>query len=243
MKGWQQGAANACHTTFQNEFHSCLDPVGQALLKNERGPHASRPFTTPRRPTYECHLFRISLFRSLRLPIPLTASHCRCRRALNPYGDHRATPNPGFYGAGPLERATARMCREAGTRVTPDRPQHRPFHPSRWPPHRGDHKRPHQMGWHATSNRHNPGLTSYTGRATQTRWAICRGRGRNGPTRNSSRYRLVVHELVPKGGFEAMLLELRGCPCSFSDGWRRFLAFELVEEGGCLLRGLSAQNL
>ena len=46
-----------------------------------------------------------------------------------------------------------------------------------------------------------------------------------------------------RGGFEAMLLELRGCPCSFSDGWRRFLAFELVEEGGCLLRGLSAQNL
>ena len=57
------------------------------------------------------------------------------------------------------------------------------------------------------------------------------------------RYRLVVHELVPSGWFEAMLLELGGCLCSFSDGWRRFLALELVEEGGCLLRGLSAQNL
>ena len=32
------------------------------------------------------------------------------------------------------------------------------------------------MGWHAISNRRNPGLTSYTGRATtQTRRAICRG--------------------------------------------------------------------
>ena len=46
MKGWQQGAANACHTTFQAELHSCLDPASQALLESQRGPHASRPFTT-----------------------------------------------------------------------------------------------------------------------------------------------------------------------------------------------------
>ena len=124
MKGWQQGAANACHTTFQAELHSCLDPASQALLESQRGPHASRPFTTipyHADTTYESHLFRILLLRRLRLPIPLTASHCRCRRALDPYGDHRAAcAQSGILRnrAGPLERATARMCREAGARVT-----------------------------------------------------------------------------------------------------------------------------
>ena len=124
MKGWQQGAANACHTTFQAELHSCLDPASQALLESQRGPHASKPFTTipyHADSTYESHLFRILLLRRLRLPIPLTASHCRCRRALDPYGDHRAAcAQSGILRnrAGPLERATARMCREAGARVT-----------------------------------------------------------------------------------------------------------------------------
>ena len=84
----------------------------------------SRPFTTipyHADTTYESHLFRILLLRRLRLPIPLTASHCRCRRALDPYGDHRAAcAQSGILRnrAGPLERATARMCREAGARVT-----------------------------------------------------------------------------------------------------------------------------
>ena len=124
MKGWQQGAANACHTTFQAELHSCLDPASQALLESQRGPHASRPFTTipyHADTTYESHLFRILLLRRLRLPIPLTASHCRCRRALDPYGDHHAAcAQSGILRnrAGPLERAKARMCREAGARVT-----------------------------------------------------------------------------------------------------------------------------
>ena len=60
---------------------------------------------------------------------------------------------------------------------TTDQPQHRTFHPSRWPPHRGDGERPHLVGWHATSNRHNPALTSYTRWATtQARRAIYRGR-------------------------------------------------------------------
>ena len=99
-------------------------PASQALLESQRGPHASRPFTTipyHADTTYESHLFRILLLRRLRLPIPLTASHCRCRRALDPYGDHRAAcAQSGILRnrAGPLERATARMCREAGARVT-----------------------------------------------------------------------------------------------------------------------------
>ena len=77
MKGWQQGAANACHTTFQAELYSCLDPSSQALLESQSGPHASRPFTTIpdlADTTSECHLFGILLLRRLRLPIPLIAS-------------------------------------------------------------------------------------------------------------------------------------------------------------------------
>ena len=45
---------------------------------------------------------------------------CRCRRLLDPLGDHRATcPHAGVLGrkGAPLERACARVCREAGARV------------------------------------------------------------------------------------------------------------------------------
>ena len=62
-------------------------------LPPNRGPHASRSFTTvPYNidTQYPTHLFRILILRRLRLPIPLAARHCRCRRALDTYGDHRA---------------------------------------------------------------------------------------------------------------------------------------------------------
>ena len=61
------------------------------------------------------------LLRRLRLPLPLTERSCRCRRVLDPFGDHRAAcPRSGVLrGRGcALERAAARNCREAGTRVT-----------------------------------------------------------------------------------------------------------------------------
>ena len=141
MKGWQQGAANACHTTFQAELHSCLDPASQALLESQRGPHASRPFTTipyHADTTYESHLFRILLLRRLRLPIPLTASHCRCRRALDPYADHRAAcaqfrdftdPSRAFGTSYSQDVPGGRS--PSHHQHTTDQPQHRTFHPSR----------------------------------------------------------------------------------------------------------------
>ena len=122
--GWQHRATNAYHINFQAELLTRLDPASQALLASQSGPHASRPFTTipyHADTTYPSHLFRILILRRLRLPIPLTASHCRCRRTLDPYGDHRAAcAQSGILRsrAGPLERATARICREAGARVT-----------------------------------------------------------------------------------------------------------------------------
>ena len=122
--GWQHCATNAYHANFQAELLTRLDPANQTLLASQSGPHASRPFTTipyHADTTYPSHLFRILLRRRLRLLIPLTASHCRCRRTLDPYGDHRAAcAQSGILRsrAGPLEKAAARICREAGARVT-----------------------------------------------------------------------------------------------------------------------------
>ena len=61
-----------------------------------------------------------SQLRRLRLPVPLTARACPCRRAFDPPGDHRAAcPRSGAPQSRctPLERAAARVCSEAGARV------------------------------------------------------------------------------------------------------------------------------
>ena len=94
------------------------------MLASQSGPHASRVFTTiPHSEdfVFPSHLFRLLLLRRLRRPLPLTERSCRCRRVLDPFGDHRAAcPRSGVLrGRGcPLERAAARICREAGARVT-----------------------------------------------------------------------------------------------------------------------------
>ena len=65
-------------------------------------------------------LFRVLLLRRLRAPPPLATRHCRCSRPLDDTGDHRAACNhAGVLGArgAALERAGARVCREAGARV------------------------------------------------------------------------------------------------------------------------------
>ena len=101
-----------------------LDPASQAMLASQSGPYASRAFTTiPYSDdlSFPSHLFRILLLRRLRLPLPLTERSRRCRRVLDPLGDLRAAcPRSGVLrGRGcALERAAARNCREAGTRVT-----------------------------------------------------------------------------------------------------------------------------
>ena len=92
-RGWQHGTVHAYHTSFEASLQPRLDPASQALLASQHGPHASRSFTTiPYNidTQYPTHLFRILVLRRLRLPIPLTARHCRCRRTLDTYGDHRA---------------------------------------------------------------------------------------------------------------------------------------------------------
>ena len=123
-RGWQRPAALASHQGFRTELMASLDPPSQAMLQSQSGPYASRAFTTiPFGPdtSYPSHLFRVLLLRRLRLPLPLSARVCRCRRILDPLGDHRAACAQAgvLRGRGvPLERAAARVCREAGARVT-----------------------------------------------------------------------------------------------------------------------------
>ena len=62
--------------------------------------------------------FRILLLRRLRMPLPLAPQRCRC--GVDEYGDHRsACAQVGVLAqrAGPLERAAACICREAGARI------------------------------------------------------------------------------------------------------------------------------
>ena len=123
-RGWQRPAALASHQAFRAELTASLDPASQAMLQSQSGPYASRTFTTipfGLDTTYPSHLFRVLLLRRLRLPLPLSARICRCRRILDPLGDHRAACAQAgvLRGRGiPLERAAARVCREAGARVT-----------------------------------------------------------------------------------------------------------------------------
>lgn len=131
-RGWQRAATQATHTAMQTELFQTLGPASQAMMASQSGPFGSRTFTTIlyTGPRVSKPLFPHLLLRRLRLPLPLTESRCRCRRVLDPLGDHRAACP--WFGAlrsrgCPLERAAARICREAGAKVstnTPHRPQH-----------------------------------------------------------------------------------------------------------------------
>ena len=65
--------------------------------------------------------FRLLLLRHLRLPLPFMPARCRCQQPLDPFGGHGAAcPRSGALlvrGFG-LERAAARICREAGALVS-----------------------------------------------------------------------------------------------------------------------------
>ena len=66
---------------------------------------------------FDPQLFRILLLRRLRLPLPLTRV-CRCRQ-IDLFGHHRAACSGVLGRRGyAVESAAARVCREAGARVT-----------------------------------------------------------------------------------------------------------------------------
>ena len=122
-RGWQREASTARDMTEFETHFSNLDTASRALLLSQAGPHAGRAFAllpTAQEFTFPDTHFRVLLLRRLRMQLPAGPHRCRCRRRMDPYGDHRAAcANAGvLHPRGvPLEHAAARVCREAGARV------------------------------------------------------------------------------------------------------------------------------
>ena len=111
-------ARSRCSSTTSTQW-----PTSRAPLLSQAGDAASCAFTAlptgadTRVPDAE---YRVILLRRLRLPLPLAPQRCPCGGRLDEYGDHRsACAQVGALArrAGPLERAAARICKEAGARV------------------------------------------------------------------------------------------------------------------------------
>ena len=109
---------NACLSCFAD-----LDFASRALLLSQSGAGASCALTVlPTGPDFvvPSEEFRVLLLRRLRLALPLAPKAMPVWRRLDSLGDHRsACAQVGVlaHRAGPLERAAARICREAGVRV------------------------------------------------------------------------------------------------------------------------------
>ena len=123
--GWQHEAASRVERQFREEvLFEQMTPQARALVRSQSGPGGTMALTTA--PTSVLtkippHLFRVVLLRRLRLPLPLSQHACRCGRPIDPFGHHRAAcARTGALGRRgfALESAAARVCREAGGRVT-----------------------------------------------------------------------------------------------------------------------------
>ena len=96
----------------------------RALLRSQGGHLASSPFTTPPssfHARFDPQQFRVLLLRRLWQPLPPVLRICRCGRPLNSSGHHRAAcVTSGVLGRRgfAVESAVARVCREAGGRVS-----------------------------------------------------------------------------------------------------------------------------
>ena len=107
---------------FRRAFYNPSRTRARAPLVPSR-PHAATTFTTfPTSPEFQFDNapYRTLLLRRLRLALGLAPAHCRCGRAMDAYGDHRAacaTSGALRARAVPIERALARIFREAGARV------------------------------------------------------------------------------------------------------------------------------
>ena len=122
--GWQYFAAAQLEKTYRaSAVMSDGSLAAKALLRSQSGPGAGAhlsalPVDEAR--TLQPHHLRLILLRRLRMPLPLDVRRCSCGGTLDPYGDHRsacATVGKLARRAVPLERAWARVCREAGARV------------------------------------------------------------------------------------------------------------------------------
>jgi hypothetical protein len=121
---WPSEAMSARANAEPRTSWQRLNKRSRALLLSQSGPMPSKILTIfPRQDEtpLNTHYFRTILLRRLRLPLSLSETHCRRRGALDALGDHRAACSSvdvlGPRGVS-LEKIAARICREAGARVS-----------------------------------------------------------------------------------------------------------------------------
>ena len=123
--GWQAFASTPMEEAFFNiAISPRLGQTDQALARSQRGPMASIPFFTAPvsvATRFDPQCFRVLLLRRLWCHLPLSSATCRCGQPLDSRGHHRgACAHAGVLGRRgfPLESCAARICREAGARVS-----------------------------------------------------------------------------------------------------------------------------
>ena len=119
--GWQ---ANTLTVSLSTAVWPRLSDTSRALLRPQGGPLAGIPFSccpSSFHSRLASQVFRVLLLRRLWLPLPPTKRTCGCGRLLDSFGHHSAAcANVGVLGRRgfALESAAARVCREAGARVS-----------------------------------------------------------------------------------------------------------------------------
>ena len=120
-RGWQHEASSRVHQSFrETDLFPRMNEASRALVRSQArtgGGVALSTCPTCRLTRFDAQVFRVLLMRRLQMPLPLTA----CGHFFDVFGHHRAAcaragvlSKRGFA----LESATARICREAGGRVT-----------------------------------------------------------------------------------------------------------------------------
>ena len=125
MRGWQHEAASRVERRHRDEeLFPGMNDASRALIRSQAGPGAGMALSTSPlclHTRFDSQVFRVILLRRLQLPLPLTARNCRCGHHLDVFGHHRAAcARAGVLSrrGHALESAIARVCREAGGRVT-----------------------------------------------------------------------------------------------------------------------------
>ena len=122
--GWQRPASSASEECFRRGAVWPRLSGDRALLRSQSGPLSGVPFISSpafHHSRFSSQEFRVLLLRRLWLSLPLTSRVCRCGRPLDSCGHHRAAcSRAGVLGnrGYALESAAARVCREAGGRVS-----------------------------------------------------------------------------------------------------------------------------
>ena len=123
QRGWQHEAASRIESWWLDEFaFARMEELARALVRSQGGSGAGlalRACPTCRVTQLEPQL-RVLLLRRLQLPLPRSVHSCRCGRPLDQFGHRTACARAGILGKRgyALESVVARICREAGGRVT-----------------------------------------------------------------------------------------------------------------------------